>query len=120
MAEMRHAAAGNVLTLKMATSASHHSHSHTFTAQPAAVGMSSTDSLTMATTESQADGPARCSRCWTPVSATHSTTMRATLIGYDDLTYDSFNTRAEGASANPHVHSRGNPTGITHGGIFAR
>ncbi|GAB7091546.1 hypothetical protein JCM18237_18170 [Halorubrum luteum] len=118
MADMRHAAAGNVLTLKMATSASH--HSHTFTAQPAAVGMSSTDSLTVAATESQADGPARCSRCWTPVNATHSTTVRVTPIGYDDPKCHTLNTRDEGTSANPHVHSRGNPTGITHGGIFAR
>ena len=40
MVDMRHAAAGNVLMLKMATSASQLLHSHTFAAQPAAVGMS--------------------------------------------------------------------------------
>jgi hypothetical protein len=113
---MRHAAAGNVLTLKMATSASHHSHSHTFAAQPAAVGMSSEDSLTVAATESQADGPARCSRCWTPVSATpvrEDNTERIPNTPHPLV-------RAEGASANPQVHSRGNPAGITHGGTFAR
>ena len=37
---MRHAAAGNLLTLELATSRSHQSHSHTFVAHPAAVGMS--------------------------------------------------------------------------------
>jgi hypothetical protein len=68
--DMRHAAAGNALTLTLATSASHLSHSHTFAAQPAAVGMSTEDSPTVAAMESQADGPARCSRCWTPVSVT--------------------------------------------------
>jgi hypothetical protein len=40
---MRHAAAGNPLMLKLATSGSHH-HSHTTAAQPVAVGMSLTDS----------------------------------------------------------------------------
>jgi len=68
---MRHAAAENVLMLKMATSASQLLHnSHTFAAQPAAVGMSRNDSPLVAGTESQADGPARCSRCWTLVSVT--------------------------------------------------
>ncbi len=39
---MRHAAVGNVLMLKTATSASQHTthNSHTFAAQPVAVGMS--------------------------------------------------------------------------------
>ena len=66
MVDMRHAAAGNVLMLKMATSASQLLHnSYTFAAQPAAVGMSRNDSPRVAGTESQANGPARCSRCWT-------------------------------------------------------
>ena len=115
MVDMRHAAAGNVLTLKLATSASHFSHSHTYAAQPAAVGMLSQDSPTVAGTESWADGPARCSRCWTPVSATplrEGNTKRIRNTPHPLL-------RAEGASANPQVHSRGNPTGITYGGIFA-
>jgi hypothetical protein len=68
--DMRHAAAGNALTLKTATSASQLTHSHTYAAQPAAVGMSTEDSPLAAAMESQADGPARCSRCWTPVSVT--------------------------------------------------
>ena len=73
MVDMRHAAAGNVLMLKMATSASQLLHnSYTFAAQPAAVGMSRNDSPRVAGTESQANGPARCSRCWTPVSVTPS------------------------------------------------
>ncbi|MFB6187344.1 MAG: hypothetical protein ABEI86_10810, partial [Halobacteriaceae archaeon] len=70
---MRHAAAGNALMLKTATSASHHhySHSHTFAAQPAAVGMSPGRTPDhVAATGSRADGPAGCSQCWPPVSAT--------------------------------------------------
>ena len=43
---MRHAAAGNALMLKLATSASHNSYTHTpSVAQPAAVGMSPKHSL---------------------------------------------------------------------------
>ena len=51
---MRHAAAGNVLTLKLATSASQLLHSHTFAAQPAAVGMSPKRSPRVAATGSGA------------------------------------------------------------------
>ena len=60
---MRHAAAGNALMLKMATSASPLSRSHTYAAQPAAVGMSGQHSPFVAVTDYVADGPARCSVC---------------------------------------------------------
>ena len=68
---MRHAAAGNALMLKMATSASQLLHNlHTFAAQPVAVGMSPKHSPRVAATGSGADGPACCSLRWTPVSVT--------------------------------------------------
>ena len=68
---MRHAAAGNALMLKMTTSASQLLHnSHTFAAQPVAVGMSPKYSPRVAATGSGADGPACCSLRWTPVSVT--------------------------------------------------
>jgi len=111
---MRHAAAGNALTLKTATSASH--HSHTYAAQPAAVGMSRQSSPRVAATDCWADGPARCSLCWTPVSATPTTGGQHRA---DTKTRHTLQ-RAEGVSANPQAHSRGNHPGrIPHGGIFA-
>ena len=67
---MRHAVAGNAPTLKLATGASQLSHSHTFAAQPAVVGMSPQHISVVAATRCGADGPACCSRCWTPVSVT--------------------------------------------------
>ena len=96
---MRHAAAGNLLMLKLATSGSAHSHSHTFAAHPAAVGMSRQYSPLVAATDCEADGPARCSLCWTPVSATPE--RRATPSGYVEPTRHTLTSRAEGASANP-------------------
>ncbi len=52
MVDMRYAAAGNVLMLKTTTSASQHTthNSHTFAAQPAAVGMSRATSPLVAAT----------------------------------------------------------------------
>jgi hypothetical protein len=110
---MRHAAAGNALMLNTATSASHYSHSHTTAAQPAAVGMSLKHSPLVAATGSGADGPACCSRCRTPVSATPGREGNTERIANSPHP----RSRAEGASANPQVHSRGSSTGITHGGI---
>ena len=99
--------------LNTATSASHYSHSHTTVAQPAAVGMSLKHSPLVAATGSGADGPACCSRCRTPVSATPVREGNTERIANSPHP----RSRAEGASANPQVHSRGSSTGITHGGI---
>ena len=112
---MRHAAAGNALMLKMATSASQLLHnSHTVAAQPAAVGMSPKRFPRVAGMGSGADGPACCARCWTLVSATplfEGNTERRLKRPHPRL-------RADGASANPHVHSQGNQSGwSTHRGI---
>ncbi len=60
----------------------------------------------VAATGSGADGPACCSRCWTPVSATPVREGNTERIHRSNTPHP--RSRAEGASANPQVHSRGN------------
>ncbi|ESS12657.1 MAG: hypothetical protein A07HR60_00356 [uncultured archaeon A07HR60] len=67
---MRCAAAGNLLTLKTATSGSQQLLTHHRSPPSSSWHVVSKDSPRVGATESQADGPACCSRCWTPVSAT--------------------------------------------------
>jgi hypothetical protein len=117
---MRHAAAGNLFTLKMAMNRSH-TYSHTTTAQPAAVGMSPQ------TTPHSVDENRESGRWPGPLLTVldarecHSSRERgrATPSGYAGPICHTHAPWAEGVSANPQVHSRGNLTGITHGGIFA-
>ena len=115
---MRHAAAGNVLMIKMATSASQLLHSHTTVAQPAAVVVSPKRSPRVAATGIGADGPARCSWCWTPVSATpfSGEQHRADIqIQHATPSVEGRRCVSEPARSQP-----GESTGwITHGGIFA-
>ena len=75
------------------------------------------NSLRVVATESWADGPACCSRGWTPVSATLS--LRAgNSERIRNHTTPTLVSRAETASANPHVHSRScRHCWITDGGI---
>ena len=114
---MRHAAAGNLLMLKMATSGSHYSHSHTFAAHPAAVGMSGQNSPQRGCKGLLGRWPGPlltvldACECH---SRTEGNTERIHRIRHTHTAW------AEGVSANPQVHSRGNRAGrIPHGGILA-
>jgi len=104
---MRCAAAGNLLTLNVATSGSQHRHySHTLRSPTSSVGISPKHPLS-SVVENGGVGPmarptAQCAgRRWEP----HPVPGWATPSGYLKTTTILLGT--EGASVNPQVHSRG-------------